>query len=180
MFLLRANPDAQDVGFTFEMVDNGDRPLQVGDLLLATGNGRVYRVESLRPDINTIRATYTGATLRGPQGPKGEQGDQGIQGIQGKRGPQGIQGIQGPVGPIGPTGPRGETGATGPAGPQGEPGPAGPTGPAGPQGPKGDPGEGVSDTDALAALVKTDMLPAVTDSTGAILTDISGNIPLRY
>lgn len=39
---------------------------------------------------------------------------------------------------------------------------------------------GVSDTDALAALIETDMLPAVTTLSGAILTDASGNIPLRY
>lgn len=39
---------------------------------------------------------------------------------------------------------------------------------------------GVSDTDALAALIETDMLPAVTTLSGAILTDSSGIIPLRY
>ena len=72
---------------------------------------------------------------------------------------------------------KGETGPAGPAGPQGKTGPAGPVGP---QGPKGDPGEGVSDADALAALIETDMLPAVTTLSGAILTDASGNIPLRY
>lgn len=41
-------------------------------------------------------------------------------------------------------------------------------------------GGGVSDTAALAALIETDMLPAVTTLSGAILTDASGNIPLRY
>lgn len=48
---------------------------------------------------------------------------------------------------------------------------------------KGEPGAGgggVTDDTALAALIETDMLPAVTDSSGAILTDSSGNIPLRY
>lgn len=73
---------------------------------------------------------------------------------------------------------KGDTGAVGPAGPQGETGPAGPQGAKGDKGDKGDPG--ISETDALAALVETDMLPTVTDSTGAILTDISGNLPLRY
>lgn len=38
----------------------------------------------------------------------------------------------------------------------------------------------VSDEAALAALVETDMLPAVTDSAGAVLTDASGIVPLRY
>lgn len=75
---------------------------------------------------------------------------------------------------------KGDKGDKGDAGPQGDKGKTGPAGPVGPQGAKGDPGEGVTDTDALAALIETDMLPSITDSTGAILTDASGNIPLRY
>lgn len=170
MFILNAsNPTGDLMGFTYASIDNGDRELQVGDLLLSRDNGNVYRIRTLRD--NEVVADKTGANLRGPQGergiqgerglqgipgatgpkgdtgpqgPKGEQGDQGIQGIQGERGPQGIQGIQGPVGPQGPIG---ETGSAGPAGPQGETGSAGPvgpqgeTGPVGPQGPQGPIGE---------------------------------------
>lgn len=51
-------------------------------------------------------------------------------------------------------------------GPQGEPGPA---------------GEGsISDDEALDLLAELDLLPAVTDGSGAILTDENGNIILRY
>ena len=56
----------------------------------------------------------------------------------------------------------------------------GEAGPAGPQGIQGPPGSGVSEEDAMAALLALDMLPAVTDSGGAVLTDLGGNIPLRY
>ena len=38
----------------------------------------------------------------------------------------------------------------------------------------------ISDSDILAALVETDSLPAITNLAGAILTDSSGNIILRY
>lgn len=37
-----------------------------------------------------------------------------------------------------------------------------------------------SDTEQIALLIDTDMLPAVHDASGAILTDQSGNIILRY
>ena len=39
---------------------------------------------------------------------------------------------------------------------------------------------GISDEDVLIALIETDSLPAVTTTVGAILTDSSGNIILRY
>ena len=38
----------------------------------------------------------------------------------------------------------------------------------------------VNDEEMLAALIDTDMLPAVYDSSKAILTDTKGNIILRY
>ena len=41
-------------------------------------------------------------------------------------------------------------------------------------------GGGISDNDILAALIETDSLPAITTTAGAILTDSSGNIILRY
>lgn len=42
-------------------------------------------------------------------------------------------------------------------------------------------GEGaINDKEMLAALIETDMLPAVHDSSKAILTDTKGNIILRY
>lgn len=117
------------------------------------------------------------AALTGPQGPTGATGERGPQGPAGPTGATGPEGPKGEKGETGATGPQGPTGDTGPIGPEG---PAGPTGPAGPQGPKGDPGSGVSDTDALAALIESDMLPAVTTLSGAILIDASGIIPLRY
>lgn len=38
----------------------------------------------------------------------------------------------------------------------------------------------VTDKETIAALIDADMLPAVQDSSGAILTDADGNIVLRY
>lgn len=49
------------------------------------------------------------------------------------------------------------------------------------RGPKGDPGpSSIPDIDQIGILMETDMLPAVHDSNGAILTDEKGNIVLRY
>lgn len=41
-------------------------------------------------------------------------------------------------------------------------------------------GSTISDLDQLALLVETDMLPAVHNESGAILTDSAGNVVLRY
>ena len=41
-------------------------------------------------------------------------------------------------------------------------------------------GGGVDDESALSALVELDMLPTVTDNTGAILTDVNNTIILKY
>lgn len=46
--------------------------------------------------------------------------------------------------------------------------------------PGGSGGTGLSDEQALALLIELDMLPAATNSSGAMLTDRSGNIILRY
>ena len=52
------------VGVPYSTIENGDRELQVGDLLLMI-NGRVYKIVSLTPSINTASAVYTGTTLSG-------------------------------------------------------------------------------------------------------------------
>lgn len=41
-------------------------------------------------------------------------------------------------------------------------------------------GGGISDAEALELLIELDLLPAVTNSVGAILTDSNANIILRY
>lgn len=84
----------------------------------------------------------------------------------------------------GPEGAQGPQGLPGPQGPEGLPGPEGPEGPPGPQGPQGPPGEagggGVPATmeELIGVLVETDMLMAVADGDGAVLTDENGNILL--
>lgn len=41
-------------------------------------------------------------------------------------------------------------------------------------------GAGLSDLEQIAMLIDVDMLPAVHDSEGAILTDENGNVILRF
>ena len=79
------------------------------------------------------------------------------------------------------------SGIIGPQGPPGERGPVGPAGPAGERGPMGEPGrtpvngeDYLTNQECLAALVETDMLPAVHDPDGKILTDANGNVIMRY
>jgi len=62
-------PPAQ-VGVSYSTIENGDRELQVGDLLLMI-NGRIYKIVSLTPSINTASAVYTGTTLSGSGGTGG-------------------------------------------------------------------------------------------------------------
>ena len=107
-----------------------------------------------------------------------------------------MDGKDGEPGPIGPQGPRGETGATGPAGPQGIPGADGfsptvtvtqtedgatitatdknGTTTANIEHGKGSDFDTPTDLEIIGALVEADLLLAVTDSDGAILTDANG------
>lgn len=49
------------------------------------------------------------------------------------------------------------------------------------KGPKGDPGpSSIPDAEQIAMLIEADMLPAVHDASGAILTDENSNVVLRY
>lgn len=82
-----------------------DIPVNVGDLVFATGDSRVavFRITSLDYN-NTMYGVAFVTYWQGPQGP------QGLQGPRGATGPQGPQGEQGGPGPQGPTGPEGSAG----------------------------------------------------------------------
>lgn len=88
-----------------------DIPVNVGDLVFATGDSRVavFRITSL--DYNNTM--YGVAFVTYWQGPQGPQGIQGPRGATGPQGPQGEQGPQGPTGPQGPQGPQGPIGIHG-------------------------------------------------------------------
>ena len=107
-------------------------------------------------------------------------------------------GIQGPVGPVGPVGPKGDKGDPFTyndftpeqleqlKGPKGDPGPAGPTYTAGENitisadnviSATGG-GSVLTDDDILDSLIATDMLSAVKDADGKILTDETNKILL--
>lgn len=106
-----------------------DIPVNVGDLVFATGDSRVavFRITSLDYN-NTMYGVAFVTYWQGPQGPQGLQGPRGAtgpQGPQGEQGPQGLQGEQGPQGFPGPTGLQGPQGPQGPTGPQGPQGPIG-------------------------------------------------------
>ena len=106
-----------------------DIPVNVSDLVFATGDSRVavFRITSLDYN-NTMYGVAFVTYWQGPQGPQGLQGPRGAtgpQGPQGEQGPQGLQGEQGPQGPQGPTGLQGPQGPQGPTGPQGPQGPIG-------------------------------------------------------
>lgn len=85
IFMLRASPDSDLIGALFSMIDNGDRPIQKGDLLVSSTNGRVYSVIAV--DSVQVTAEYTGLTV------KGEKGATGATGPQGETGPAGADGI---------------------------------------------------------------------------------------
>ena len=109
MFIVTGNVVDRDfMDFPKSTIENGDRPLQVGDLLLAKVNGRVYRISEVRS--NDCLANFTSTTLVGPQGEKGDKGDKGDAGATGSKGDKGDAG---PVGPQGPQGEKGDTGADG-------------------------------------------------------------------
>ena len=106
-----------------------DIPVNVGDLVFATGDSRVavFRITSLDYN-NTMYGVAFVTYWQGPQGPQGLQGPRGATGPQGPQGPQGEQGPQGLQGEQGPQGFPGPTGLQGPQGPQGPTGPQGPIG----------------------------------------------------
>ena len=97
-----------------------DIPVNVGDLVFATGDSRVavFRITSLDYN-NTMYGVAFVTYWQGPQGPQGLQGPRGATGPQGPQGPQGEQGPQGATGPQGEQGPQGPQGPTGPQGPIG-------------------------------------------------------------
>lgn len=90
IYAVRDSQTSYSPTFTRDTILNGDRPLQVGDLLLSQYNGYLYQIYELAD--STVKAHYTGSTLKGA---KGEPGAAGAPGADGKDGTNGVDGAPG-------------------------------------------------------------------------------------
>lgn len=79
IYAVRDSSTSYSPTFKRDTILNGDRPLQVGDLLLSQYNGYLYQIYELAD--STVKAHYTGSTLKGAQG---EPGAAGVAGLDGK------------------------------------------------------------------------------------------------
>lgn len=63
IFIVDASTASEIPGFAMSQIHNGERPVQVGDLLLQSGNGRLNQVTHVLEDANEVICKFTGSIL---------------------------------------------------------------------------------------------------------------------